>query len=79
MLEHAAGYFSKQLNRNEKTYYRKALERYRERRVPVSAVSSILRAWIVRFDEEYLMPQTFFTPYPEELMSVSDSGKGRKT
>jgi uncharacterized protein YbgA (DUF1722 family)/uncharacterized protein YbbK (DUF523 family) len=78
VFEHAAGYFSKQLNRNEKAYYRKALERYRKRQVPVSAVTSILRAWIVRFDEQYLMPQTFFNPYPEDLMSVSDSGKGRQ-
>jgi uncharacterized protein YbgA (DUF1722 family)/uncharacterized protein YbbK (DUF523 family) len=78
VFEHAAGYFSKELNRNEKAYYRRALERYRKRQVPVSAVTSILRAWIVRFDEPYLMPQTFFTPYPEELMSVSDSGKGRQ-
>ncbi len=78
VLEHAAGYFSKQLNRSEKAYYRSALERYRNRRVPVSAVSSILRAWIVRFEEEYLLPQTFFEPYPEALVSLSDSGKGRE-
>ncbi len=78
VLEHAAGYFSKQLNKNEKAYYRETLERYRIRQIPLSAVSSILRAWIVRFDEDYLMPQLFFTPYPEALMSLSDSGKGRQ-
>jgi uncharacterized protein YbgA (DUF1722 family)/uncharacterized protein YbbK (DUF523 family) len=77
VLEHAAGYFSKQLSRGEKSYYRTALERYRNRQVPVSALSSILRAWIVRFEEDYLMPQTFFEPYPPALMSLSDSGKGR--
>ncbi len=41
-------------------------------------MTSILRAWIIRFDEEYLLPQTFFDPYPEALMSISDSGKGRE-
>jgi uncharacterized protein YbgA (DUF1722 family) len=31
----------------------------------------------VRFEREYLSQQTFFEPYPEELVSVVDSGKGR--
>lgn len=77
VLEHAAGYFKSELNREEKAYYRESLQRYRERRVPISAVTSVLRAWVVRFNQEYLLPQTFFMSYPEELMSLSDSGKGR--
>jgi uncharacterized protein YbgA (DUF1722 family) len=78
VFEHAAGYFSKGLTKREKAYYRSAVNKYRERQVPVSAVSSILRAWIVRFEEDYLLPQTFFEPYPAPLMSLSDSGKGRE-
>jgi uncharacterized protein YbgA (DUF1722 family)/uncharacterized protein YbbK (DUF523 family) len=78
VFEHAAGYFSKRLTKREKAYFRSAVDRYRRRQVPVSAVSSILRAWIVRFEEEYLLPQTFFEPYPAPLMSLSDSGKGRE-
>ncbi|UCC71488.1 MAG: DUF523 and DUF1722 domain-containing protein [Gemmatimonadota bacterium] len=77
VFEHAAGYFSKQLTKREKAFYRSALQKYRDKRVPLSAVSSILRAWIIRFEEEYLLPQTFFEPYPAELTSISDSGKGR--
>ncbi len=77
VLEHASGYFSKELNRSEKAFFRSSLEKYRQGRVPISAVSSILRAWVVRFQQEYLLPQTFFDPFPEILMSVSDSGKGR--
>ena len=34
-------------------------------------------AWIVRYENAYLMAQTFFAPYPEELVKVADSGKGR--
>ncbi|MGB7054510.1 MAG: DUF1722 domain-containing protein, partial [bacterium] len=29
------------------------------------------------FGENYLLNQTFFNPYPDELMDISDSGKGR--
>ena len=78
VFEHAAGYFSKGLSKGEKAYYRSMLKKYRAGQVPVSAVSSVLRAWIVRFEEDYLLPQTFFEPYPEPLMSLSDSGKGRE-
>jgi uncharacterized protein YbgA (DUF1722 family) len=78
VFEHAAGYFSKELTKGEKAYYRSMLKKYREGQVPVSAVSSVLRAWIVRFEQEYLLPQTFFEPYPVPLMSLSDSGKGRE-
>jgi len=29
-----------------------------------------LKAWIIRFKEEYLMHQTFLKPYPEQLAEV---------
>ena len=76
-MMHAAGYFSKQLGRAEKAFFQRELERYRERRVPLSTLLGILRAWVVRFDEPYLKTQSFFEPYPEKLMALSDSGKGR--
>ena len=77
VFEHAVGYLSKELTKRENTYYRSAVQKYRNRQVPVSAVSSILRAWIVRFEQEYLLPQTFFEPFPAPLISLGDSGKGR--
>ena len=30
-----------------------------------------------RFETEYLYGQTFFSPFPEELMALDDSGGGR--
>jgi uncharacterized protein YbgA (DUF1722 family) len=41
--------------------------------VPVGIVES----YIVRFDQAYLREQRFFQPYPEELVNITDSGKGR--
>jgi uncharacterized protein YbgA (DUF1722 family) len=77
VFQHAAGYFSKQLKRGEKALLGSSIERYRAKQAPAAAVTAILRAWIARFEESYLGSQTFFEPYPAELMSVSDSGKGR--
>lgn len=77
VFQHAAGYFSKELTRREKALLGTSLDRYRNKQAPAAAVTAILRAWIARFDEEYLSSQTLFDPYPDALMNVSDSGKGR--
>jgi len=77
VLQHALGYFSDKLNGEEKSFFLDRIERYREGRIPLSAVLNILRSWIVRFDEEYLKEQVFFQPYPEGLVKITDSGKGR--
>ncbi len=78
VLMHGLGYFSKDLNAKEKSYFLNTLEKYRSGKVPLSVCNSILLSWIERFDNSYLREQTFFMPYPEELLEVTDSGKGRK-
>ena len=77
VLMHSLGYFSKDISSREKAYFLDALERYRAGSIPLSAASGIVRSWIVRFDQSYLEQQSFFSPYPEELAFISDSGKGR--
>ncbi|HUV35482.1 MAG TPA: DUF523 and DUF1722 domain-containing protein [Patescibacteria group bacterium] len=74
---HALGYFSEELASKEKAYFLDSLERYREGKIPLSVCLSLIMSWIVRFDEPYLLDQTFFQPYPGELVEISDSGKGR--
>jgi uncharacterized protein YbgA (DUF1722 family)/uncharacterized protein YbbK (DUF523 family) len=64
------GYFSHQLSREEKSFFLESIDRYRAGRLALSANLSVLRAWIVRFKEKYLMNQTFLQPYPEELTDL---------
>ncbi|HOX08573.1 MAG TPA: DUF523 and DUF1722 domain-containing protein [Planctomycetota bacterium] len=78
VLDHAMGYFKKRVSDAEKRFLAGEIGRYRAGRAPLSVPVGLLRAWIVRFGEEYLAGQTFFLPYPEELVSVTDSGTGRK-
>jgi len=78
VLMHAMGHFSKNLTPQEKEYFFASLERYRNGKIPLSATLSVLRSWIVRFEDGYLNQQTFFEPYPEALVEITDSGKGRK-
>jgi uncharacterized protein YbgA (DUF1722 family) len=77
VLMHALGYFKKQLGSPEKSFFLESLEDYRAKRVPLSVPVGIMRSHIVRFAEAYLGSQTFFEPYPVDLVSVTDSGKGR--
>jgi len=76
-LMHGLGYFSKKLSSKEKAYFLDLLESYRNRKIPLSAVTTVLQSWIIKYEEDYLECQTFFAPYPPELVEISDSGKGR--
>jgi len=61
------GYFSHQLSKDEKSFFLSSVDKYRAGRLPMSACLSVLRAWIVRFKQEYLSSQTVLEPYPEQL------------
>lgn len=76
-LEHAFGYFSDELSTREKSLFKDYIGDYRGGKVPLSTLISLVRSWIVRFEEDYLLGQRYFDPYPNELMEISDSGKGR--
>ncbi len=77
VLMHALGYFSKFLTAKEKAYFLDTLEKYRNEKLPLSAVNGIIKAWVIKYEVDYLERQTFFEPYPAELVSITDSGKGR--
>ena len=77
VMMHAFGYFSERLSSEEKRFFLNTLEEYRREQTPLSVPLSLLRSYIVRFKEGYLMQQTFFEPYPVEFLAVRDSGKGR--
>ena len=78
VLTHAMGFFKDKVSAAEKRFFLNELEQYRRGRLPLGAVAGVLRAWIVRFDEKYLAQQYYFSPFPDDLVSVSDSGTGRK-
>lgn len=77
VLMHAMGYFRNELTGKEKAYFLSLLEDFKRERIPLSAVITVMGSWIVKYGEEYLEAQTYFRPYPPELMELGDSGKGR--
>jgi len=80
MLIHALGYFKKELSSKEKNFLLNSLQQYKMGRIPLCVPISIIKSWIIRFGQEYLMSQTFFEPYPEALIRcfpITDAEKNR--
>lgn len=76
VLMHAMGFFSKFLTKKEKNFILDLFKQYTDRRIPLSALIQVIRSWITRYQNVYLENQTYFEPYPFELMDISNSGKG---
>lgn len=77
VLTHCFGYVSDQLAPDEKGFFMDTLASYQQGKVPLSVPLHIMRAWIIRFNVGYLKDQRYFSPYPEDLVEIADSGKGR--
>lgn len=75
VLMHLLGYFEG-LSQAERAFFLNHIELYRQGKVPLSVCTGILKAWIIRFNQNYLQGQTFLEPYPEGLIQITDSGKG---
>jgi uncharacterized protein YbgA (DUF1722 family) len=72
---HIFGYFSKDLNSDEKAHFLEQLDLFRQKKIPLIVVTTVLNSWIMRFGQPYLSKQRYFNPFPTELMSIKDSGK----
>ncbi len=77
VLMHALGHFSEGLGAPEKAHFLGELERFRAGHTPLSVPIGIIRSFIARFGNDYLAKQYYFDPYPESLVEITDSGKGR--
>ena len=70
---HAFGYYKKELSKKEKHYFLNLLEDYRQKKIPVSTVNSVLYSWNMRFENQYLLNQSYFAPYPQDLIEQKKS------
>jgi uncharacterized protein YbgA (DUF1722 family)/uncharacterized protein YbbK (DUF523 family) len=69
IVHHAMGYFKKGLSAPEKKHLLDLVEQYVRKELPLSAIKTVLRSWIARFDNEYLADQYYFEPYPRDLLA----------
>lgn len=77
ILTHAFGGVSDKLTKAEKQFFLNLIEQYRDERIPLSVLTQLIKSWAIRFENQYLLTQTFLNPYPQALVEITDSGKGR--
>ena len=74
-LMHIMGYFSKELNPDEKKFILDNFDKYREDRVHLSVPVNLLKSYVLRFKDKNLVNQSIWEPFPDELLDISDTGK----
>ena len=77
VLLHSFGYVSDKISREERVFFLDLLDMYEDDRTPLVTLKEVLRAYIIRFDVDYLKGQYYFEPYPMELAPGHDPKRGR--
>lgn len=68
VILHLFGYVSDKLGSEEKQFYLDLIDQYRNEKISLNVLTHVLKSWVVRFSEPYLSNQTFFNPFPEDLL-----------
>ena len=68
VLQHMAGYFSKQLDSDSRPELQALLHDYRAGLVPLVVPLTLIRHYVRKYDVTYLRGQVYLEPHPKELM-----------
>ncbi|MBF0258979.1 MAG: DUF523 and DUF1722 domain-containing protein [Desulfamplus sp.] len=67
VLQHMMGYFKKQLDSREKQELLTNFEHYSKGYVPLIVPITLIRHYVLKYDQPYLSAQTYLNPHPVEL------------
>jgi uncharacterized protein YbgA (DUF1722 family)/uncharacterized protein YbbK (DUF523 family) len=67
VLQHAMGYFRKQLTADEKQELMEVMQQYKQSLVPLVVPLTLLRHYVRKYDQPYLRGQTWLNPHPTDL------------
>lgn len=70
--------YSCMLNIDEIKMFNDLILSYENQKIPFSTLEAIIKMYATRFNDKNTLNQTFFYPYPKNLINITDSGKGRK-
>ncbi|MDP3936846.1 MAG: DUF523 and DUF1722 domain-containing protein [Deltaproteobacteria bacterium] len=68
VLQHVAGYFRKQITRDERTELAALIEEYHRGLLPLIVPITLINHYVRKYDEPYLAGQLYLNPHPRELM-----------
>jgi uncharacterized protein YbgA (DUF1722 family)/uncharacterized protein YbbK (DUF523 family) len=67
VLQHMAGYFKKQLSRDEKQELQEIIGQYHRHLIPLIVPMTLFNHYVRKYDQEYLKDQLYLNPRPIEL------------
>ena len=67
VLQHIAGYFKKQLSKDEKQELQDIISQYHREYVPLIVPVTLLNHYTRKYEQEYLQKQFYLHPHPVEL------------
>lgn len=70
--------YKSKISVDEVNMFKGIVNSYKKEKIPFSTLAVAIRIYATRFDDKEVLNQSFFNPYPEELINITDSGKGRK-
>lgn len=71
VLRHVAGYFTKELPREEKEELSETIARYHGGDVPLTVPLTLLAQYARKYDQRYLQGQIYLSPHPARQMPVN--------
>lgn len=72
VLQHAQGYFKREIDEADKQELNDVIESYRLGRVPLAVPLTLIKHHLRRHPHPWLLAQRYFNPYPEELALRND-------
>lgn len=70
--------YKNKLNKEELSYNDELVNLYINEKIPFSSLIVAIKIYALRFNDNEIIKQTFFNPYPQKLVNIMDSGKGRE-
>ncbi|MBF0413152.1 MAG: DUF523 and DUF1722 domain-containing protein [Desulfamplus sp.] len=67
VLQHMMGYFKQQIDAREKSELLTNFDHYRLGYVPLIVPITLIKHYVLKYDEKYLSQQTYLNPHPVEL------------
>ena len=68
VLMHIMGYFKKKLSGGEKAELLEVIGLYHRQLVPLVVPLTLIKHYVIKYDQPYLQQQTYLNPHPQELM-----------
>lgn len=72
---HMFGYFSDNLTPKEKEFILDLLDKYKRDKIHLTVLINLLQTYAIKYDQTYLLDQTIWSTYPEDLLDISDSAR----